>query len=183
MADPTELDLVEWEALGLTIRERRLARGLTLVGLASEVDLSQPFLSQVENGRARPSMMSLYRIAHALGTTPQAFFAGPQSAAAAPVLLRSSEVRVVDVTGQSAESSCHLLLAGEAPFHVLEFDGLPTEYLEYWEHDGFEAVYVINGDVEVDIGGKVKALATGDFISYSSRLPHRLDLHQMNEPE
>ena len=75
------------------------------------------------------------------------------------------------------------MLAGEAPFHVLEFDGLPTEYLEYWEHDGFEAVYVINGDVEVDIGGKVKALATGDFISYSSRLPHRLDLHQMNEPE
>ena len=90
MADPTELDLVEWEALGLTIRERRLARGLTLVGLASEVDLSQPFLSQVET-----------------------------------VVL----------------------------------------------------------DVEVDIGGKVKALATGDFISYSSRLPHRLDLHQMNEPE
>lgn len=174
MADMTELDTVEWEILGLAIRERRLARNLTLVALASEVDLSQPFLSQVENGRARPSMMSLYRIAHALGTTPQAFFGGPLGDLSTPVLLRSDDVRVVDVTGTAAESSCRLLLAGDAPFHVLEFDGLPSNYLDYWEHDGFEAVYVISGSVEVDVDGTVSALRAGDFLSYSARLPHRL---------
>ena len=174
MADMTELDAAEWETLGLAIRERRLARSLTLVALASEVNLSQPFLSQVENGRARPSMMSLYRIAHALGTTPQAFFGGPLGDLSTPALLRSEDVRVVDVTETPAESSCHLLLAGEAPFHVLEFDGLPSEYLDYWEHDGFEAVYVISGNVEVDVAGTVSALTAGDFLSYSSRLPHRL---------
>lgn len=174
MADITNLDSIEWETLGLAIRERRLARSLTLVALASEVDLSQPFLSQVENGRARPSMMSLYRIAHALGTTPQAFFGGPVGDLSSPALLRSRDVRVVDVTSTSTESSCHLLLAGDAPFHVLEFDGLPSEYLDYWEHDGFEAVYVISGDIEVDIAGDISTLSTGDFLSYSSRLPHRL---------
>lgn len=174
MADIADLDSIEWETLGLAIRERRLARNLTLVALANEVDLSQPFLSQVENGRARPSMMSLYRIASALGTTPQAFFGGPVGDVSAPALLRSQDVRVVDVTGTASESACHLLLAGDAPFHVLEFDGLPAEYLDYWEHDGFEAVYVIAGHIEVDIAGDVKALGAGDFLSYSSRLPHRL---------
>ena len=174
MADITNLDSIEWETLGQAIRERRLGRSLTLVALASEVDLSQPFLSQVENGRARPSMMSLYRIAHALGTTPQAFFGGPVGDVSSPALLRSQDVRVVDVTGTSTESACHLLLAGDAPFHVLEFDGLPSEYLGYWEHDGFEAVYVISGDIEVDIAGDISTLSTGDFLSYSSRLPHRL---------
>ena len=174
MADMTELAAAEWEILGLAIRERRLARSLTLVALASEVNLSQPFLSQVENGRARPSMMSLYRIAHALGTTPQAFFGGPLGDLSTPALLRAEDVRVVEVTETPAESSCHLLLAGEAPFHVLEFDGLPSEYLDYWEHDGFEAVYVISGDVEVEVDGTISQLTAGDFLSYSSRLPHRL---------
>ncbi len=169
-----DLDAIEWESLGQAIRERRRERNLTLVELAVEVGLSQPFLSQVENGRARPSMMSLYRIAHALDTTPQAFFGGPVGDLATPTLLRSDKARSLDVTSTKSESSCHLLLAGDTPFHVLEFDGLPKEFVEYWEHDGFEAIYVIDGRVEVDIDGELSRLGPGDFLSYSSRLPHRL---------
>ena len=60
-------------SVGATIRERRLAAGLTLVELAERSGLSQPFLSQVENGRAHPSMESLYRIASALGNRSIAF--------------------------------------------------------------------------------------------------------------
>lgn len=168
------LDAIEWETLGQAIRERRLARDLTLVELAAEVDLSQPFLSQVENGRARPSMISLYRIAHSLGTTPQAFFGGPVGSTAEPTLLRAGEEQVVDVTGTGSESACHMLLAGTAPFHVLEFEGLPAEFLDYWEHDGFEAIYVIDGTIEVDLDGTISSLRAGDFFSYPSRLPHRL---------
>ena len=68
MTDDVGLEPHAYETLRLAIRERRLARGLTLTTLASQAELSQPFLSQIENGRARPSMMSLYRIAYALGT-------------------------------------------------------------------------------------------------------------------
>ena len=168
------LDSIEWETLGKAIRERRLARDLTLVELAAEVDLSQPFLSQVENGRARPSMMSLYRIAHSLGTTPQAFFGGPVGTTKAPTLTRAGEETVVEVTGTAAESVCHLMLAGTAPFHVLQFEGLPSEFLDYWEHEGFEALYVIEGTIEVDLDGSLSTLGPGDFLSYPSRLPHRL---------
>lgn len=173
-ASENDLDAIEWECVGRAIRERRLERGLTLVVLAVEVGLSQPFLSQVENGRARPSMMSLYRIAHGLATTPQAFFDGPLGDLATPTLLRSEKARSIDVTGTKSEALCHLLLSGDAPFHVLEFDGLPREYLDYWEHDGFEAIYVITGKVEVDIAGELSTLRAGDFLSYSPRLPHRL---------
>ena len=174
MLDPTNLEPREWESLGLAIRQRRLGRGLTLVALATNANLSQPFLSQVENGRAQPSMMSLSRIAAALDTTPQAFFGGPLGDPSGPALLRAEEVRVVEVSSASSSSSCHLLLAGDAPFHVLEFHGLPAGYLEYWEHDGFEALYVIAGDVEVDIAGDITTLHAGDVLSYSSRLPHRM---------
>lgn len=173
-AVPLDLESVAWEALGGAIRERRLTHGLTLVDLANKVGLSQPFLSQVENGRARPSMMSLYRIAGALDTTPQALFGGPHEGVASPALVRALEARTVAVDGTAAASTCHLLLAGDAPFHVLEFVGLPPEFLAYWEHDGFEAAYVIEGDVEIDIAGEITVLRAGDFLSYPARLPHRL---------
>ena len=74
-------------SLGGAIRERRLAHNLTLVALAEQAGRSQPFLSQVENGRAKPSMDSLHRIAQALGTTPQALFS-IQPDGAPPWLIR-----------------------------------------------------------------------------------------------
>ncbi len=58
-------------ALGRAIRALRRERGMTRVQLAAAAGLSQPFLSQLELGRSRPSMRSLSRIATALGTTQQ----------------------------------------------------------------------------------------------------------------
>ena len=160
-----------WASLGTAIRERRLAGEFTLTELAERADLSQPFLSQIENGRARPSMQSLYRIATALSTTPQALFGGP-AAAAEPTLARSAdtEVATIDTDGESLR---RLLLPGDAPFHVIELVGLSAEFLEPWSHDGFEALYVIAGPVEVDVDGTISRLDTGDFLSYPARLPHR----------
>lgn len=165
----------EWQELGRAVRDRRLASGLTLVGLAARVGLSQPFLSQVENGRARPSLLSLHRIAEALASTPQALFAGTSDPEAGPVVVRADDVRIVDVgTSEPAESTCHMLLAGDAPFRLLEFDGLPSEFIEYFAHDGFEATYVIAGRVQIDVAGEITDLGPGDSISYPARLPHRL---------
>jgi len=165
----------DWTSLGGAIRSRRRARSLTMVELARRCALSQPFLSQVENGRARPSMESLLRIARALGTTPQALFTGDPTAGTSPTVVRRhvpgrSTVPVLD---RGVASAVRLLLPGDAPFHVMEFDGLPTDFLEMWQHDGFEAVYVLEGEVEVEIDGDVTTLGTGDFLSYPSNLPHR----------
>lgn len=158
-------------SVGSTIRERRLGAGLTLVELAERSGLSQPFLSQVENERARPSMESLYRIASALATTPQALFAGATTANG-PTLARAQDPAVpqIDTDGESLR---RLLLPGDAPFHVVELVGLAVEFREPWQHDGLEAIYVLHGPVEVEIDGAVTELATGDFLSYPAQLPHR----------
>jgi len=159
-------------SLGGAIRERRLANELTLVALAERSGLSQPFLSQVENGRATPSMDSLYRIASALGTTPQALFGDGNDLTRVPVAARADDpsVPAIDTAGESLR---RLLLPGGAPFHVVELVGLATDFLEGWEHAGFEALYVLAGPIEVEIDGNIVELATGDFYSYPSHLPHR----------
>jgi transcriptional regulator with XRE-family HTH domain len=159
-------------ALGGAIRVQRLANELTLVGLAERSGLSQPFLSQVENGRSTPSMDSLYRIATALGTTPQALFGDGSDRGRRPAAARADDpsVPAIDTAGESLR---RILLPGGAPFHVVELVGLATEFLEGWEHAGFEALYVLAGPIEVEIDGELVALATGDFFSYPSHLPHR----------
>jgi len=158
-------------AVGSTIRERRLGAGLTLVELAERAGLSQPFLSQVENGRARPSMELLYRIASALATTPQALFGG-SPVHNEPAIARADDPTVpqIDTDGESLR---RLLLPGDAPFHVVELVGLSLEFREPWQHEGLEAIYVLAGPIEVDIDGTVTQLATGDFLSYPAQLPHR----------
>ena len=50
---------VQAERIGARIRQLRHARGMTLVQLADKAALSHPFLSQLERGRARPSISSL----------------------------------------------------------------------------------------------------------------------------
>lgn len=160
-----------WDEVGQAIRSQRLSQSLTLVELAGRADLSQPFLSQVENGRARPSMSSLYRIATALDTTPQALFGGADSAAQ-PTLMRAADATVPAIA-TDGESLRRLLLTGGTPFHVVELVGLSTKFLEPWQHHGFEALYVLAGPIEVEVDGACNTLATGDFMSYPAQLPHR----------
>lgn len=164
----------EWEALGAAIRARRLARELTLVDLARESELSQPFLSQIENGRARPSMASLYRIARALDTTPQGLFGGSAGPSLVPMMVRADARRTTLGAEDDSGATVHLLLAGGAPFHVLEFTALPREFLEYWQHEGFEATSVLSGEIEIDLDGSISIMCAGDFVSYPASVPHRL---------
>ncbi len=152
--------------LGAEIRRRRLAAAHTLVQLAERSGLSQPFLSQVENDRAQPSMESLVRIARALETTPQSLFAPPAERASA-----TSVVRAADEAG--GVPGYRPLVSGDAPFHVVEFTALPNEFVGTWSHEGFEAAYVVSGRVEADVNGVLTELAAGDSLSYDARLPHR----------
>lgn len=62
--------------LGRRVHELRRARGHTLVQLAAHAGLSHSFLSQLERGLARPSMVPLERIARALGSSQVELLAG-----------------------------------------------------------------------------------------------------------
>lgn len=167
--DATRESLAE---LGRAIRSRRRERGLTLVALAEAVELSQPFLSQIETGRAQPSLVSLYRIAQELGTTPQAFFGGPASDVERPHIVRSGSSSPIDDVGDLVWHP-KPLVAGGAPMRVVEFEGLPRLFPEYVQHEGFEFTYVIRGVAEIDVGGDITRLGTGDSMSYLGRIPHR----------
>lgn len=65
--------------IGENVRRRRILLGFTLREVATKSKLSKGFVSQIETGRARPSVSSLQRIARALGVSVEALLVSPQS--------------------------------------------------------------------------------------------------------
>jgi transcriptional regulator with XRE-family HTH domain len=72
--------------LGDRLRNFRRQRRLSLRELAARADVSASLLSQIENGKANPSVMTLHNIAAALDIPPVYFFPSDQEAASRPAL-------------------------------------------------------------------------------------------------
>ncbi len=56
--------------VGRNAKRIRIARGLTQEELAERSGFSQQYLSDLERGRRNPTLVTLWELAQALGTTP-----------------------------------------------------------------------------------------------------------------
>ncbi|WP_309050002.1 helix-turn-helix transcriptional regulator [Streptomyces sp.] len=152
--------------VGAAVRRRRRALDLTLAEVGRRSGLSSPFLSQIENDRARPSMRSLQRIADALGTT------------AVQLLAASDETRTVDVVragddgGLDREGRVRPVVRGRHQLHALEFVGRHEADREF-RHRHDELLYVADGAVEVEADGRLHRLERGDSLLLSGGVRHR----------
>lgn len=169
-------------SLGAEIRRRRKQHGLTLANLAAQAQISHPFLSQLERGYARPSMTTLERIARALETTQVSLMlaASPPdiSYTSTPVpkgahIVRSDEGATLPQAGDKT-GYARLLVGKGAAFYPQEQVLSRRDYAEYFEHVQDEWVYVVMGEIEVDLGdGSFVGLRKGDSLYYAGGIPHR----------
>lgn len=60
--------------LGLAIAKARRAKGISQVDLSAQINMDQPNLSAIENGRQNASSLTLKKIADALGVGVKVFF-------------------------------------------------------------------------------------------------------------
>jgi quercetin dioxygenase-like cupin family protein/lambda repressor-like predicted transcriptional regulator len=174
-ADAVEVPPDDEVAAGIAaeLRRRRQAAGLSMRALAARAGMSQPFLSNLENARAMPSVATLYRIAAALGVSPRDFL--PQAATTA-LLVRAGEGPVTRV-GDEPSSATARLVAG-APGRMIEartYEVPPGAGLGGWfEHDGEDLVVVLEGELVVELGdGRRYELCAGDVLWYVASIPHR----------
>ncbi len=174
---PTDATLDQAELLGGRIRALRRDRGLTLVQLSERSGLSHPFLSQVENGRARPSFTSLDRIATALSTTQFELFAEIARAGRADELPGDDGV-VVDAGGGTtgrtyAEGSVRAFAGRPDGFTPMEITADNTAFGEYFVHPEEEFCYVLDGVAEVQIAERTITMPAGTTIYYPGGTRHR----------
>ncbi|MFF8714469.1 helix-turn-helix domain-containing protein [Streptomyces sp. NPDC015184] len=152
----------EKEALrvGAAVRRRRRSLGLTLAAVAGRSGLSVPFLSQIENERARPSARSLGLVAEALETTTARLRAAADSA------------RAVDVVRAGGSDGVRRVVRGRHQLSALEFTG-EIDLGREFQHRNDEVMYVTRGGVEVEAEGQAYRLEEGDTLFLSGGVRHR----------
>lgn len=154
--------------VGAEVRRRRRAQDKTLAELAGATGLSAPFLSQVENDRARPSMRSLQRIADALGTTAVQLLAAADGPRTVDVVRADS----ASVPEDGDRGRVRPLVRGRQQLHALEFTGRHDWQREF-RHPHDELMYVIEGAVEAEADGDRHQLGPGDTLYCSGGVTHR----------
>ncbi|MEU9581521.1 helix-turn-helix domain-containing protein [Streptomyces chilikensis] len=173
--------------VGAAVRRRRRALELTLAAVAERSGLSVPFLSQIENDRARPSHRSLEKVADALRTTAVELLAAADPACSVDVVRgegfggddpRTTGGTAGGTAGEAAgpedagEARTRTLVRGHHQMHATEFSGEYDAGREF-QHRNDELMYVADGAVEVEAEGRAYRLGRGDTLYLTGGVRHR----------
>ncbi len=186
--------------MGDRLREARQGKGMSLRALAERLGVSPSLISQVETGRAKPSVSTLYAICTELGISlDELLFTDARNGAQpAPTLPPQDQTDIV-LPGepvQRAGSRKSIRLASGVVWERLTTASIPEVdffYVTYevggassaedafQRHPGQEWGYILSGRLGVRIGFDEYVLEPGDAIAFDSTTPHRL-FNAGNEP-
>ncbi|MBF0252306.1 MAG: helix-turn-helix transcriptional regulator [Candidatus Omnitrophica bacterium] len=159
--------------VGVNIKRLREEQGLTLRSLAQRLGLSASFLSQVESGKAAPSLSTLKSISTALATTIGNLIGEDQKIVSNPVV-KVSERKHLGGIGNGVNL---FLLTSRDPNKQMEpilfklkedAESGATTY----KHFGQEFVLVLKGSIEITLNDMSYILQKGDSIYFNSSVPH-----------
>jgi quercetin dioxygenase-like cupin family protein len=167
---------IEKRSLGQRIREAREMRGLTLEDLSSRSGVSVDGLERVEANRAIPPLGQLVRLGKALEMKMGYFLSAGVDK---PMCVVRSDARpkVARHGKQRSEQYGYVYesLAPEKTNRLMEpflVTLTPTEFGEFSSHDGQEFLFVLEGEIRVQVAKEVEVLRPGDSIYYDSSRPH-----------
>ncbi len=159
----------ETPRVGARVRALRRERGLTIEQIAAATGLTKGFISQLERDRTSPSLSSIARICDALGVRLSHIFERDP----APALVRRADRPRVDTYFPT--SNFLLSSREERRFQAIESEVAPGAGAgaELYSLPGeTEFVYVLEGSLELRVGGETHVLEAGDTITYDLSKPH-----------
>ena len=157
--------------LGERLRGMRTERRLSLRHLAERSGLTASFISQVERGRASPSIASLSRLAAVLEVSVAQLF---EPAPRAGQLVRHDERRTIRLRGLGeVDEYVTADPAGTLQVAITTFEvgGRSAERPFVHESDE-ECILVLEGQLEVVVGEDRYLLEVGDAVTYSPQTAH-----------
>lgn len=168
----------EHDSVGATLRAARQARSMSLQELAAQAGVSVGMISQIERGRANPSMRVLAALRRALNISFQELFgeAGddpPDTADDPDFVRRAADRPIIDLGSLQKE----LLTSGGR--HNLQIMLLKIEpggdsgssTLAYPAEKGG---LVLSGEVVLSVNGRQAVLGAGDSFAFDSAQPHSI---------
>jgi transcriptional regulator with XRE-family HTH domain len=186
------------DGVGQRLRSERERHGVSLRELARRLAISPSALSQIETGRSRPSVGTLYAIVSELDMSLDELFGSPRAAAApvepsaaagpaqagASLVQRRDERKGIDLESGVRWERLTPTHEHDADFLyvVYEVGGASSRPGTHMRHMGREYGLVLSGRLRVTIGfDEEHELGPGDSIAFESSRPHRLE-NAGNEP-
>ena len=160
--------------IGARLRELRKDRGLSIQQLADSVSLSIGMISQIERGISAPSLRSLRLLAEALKVPVSWFFASSKRHSASRHIVRRGDrrrLRVPDVGVVQELLSPDSASAIE--IYEVSLEGGGSSGPDLYSHKGEKSGLVIEGELQLLIGGEDHLLQIGDSFHFPSTQMHR----------
>jgi len=158
--------------IGDRLKHLRINQKRTLQEIADACELSRSMISKIENNKTIPSVATLVKIAQALGTN------------ISKLLEQDTFLNAIITTKQTAEER---LTSTDKGYSIFPYG---SEYHEknmqpflfvskkgqvkphQLSHEGEEFIYIIQGEMKMQVGEVEYLLKTGDSLYFNSLLKH-----------
>lgn len=159
--------------IGPKIKTLRTDRGLSLSALGKRADVSAAAIHKIEQSGMVPTITTLLKLAGALDR-PIAYFVGEDTKEEPTLFTPASEERPIYT------SHTGIVLNGiSGPYDQFSLAGAiatvvpaATSGDKPLRHPGEELVYVLEGELEFTVDGKVYRVAPGDAIHFRAQQLH-----------
>ncbi len=176
-ADPETAErFIAEKRIGERIRRLRLKKSMGLVELGKHTGLSASFLSQLETGRVVPTLRNLARIAMVFSKDLSYFFE-TEPTAMFRVHRHKDRVRLpqtgVEPPTYTFESLAYMVPDRHMDPYFAEFMPQAGSFEpKAHVHQGFEFLYVLDGELQLRHGEHNCTLETGDAVYFDAGTPH-----------
>jgi transcriptional regulator with XRE-family HTH domain len=164
----------------IRLREARLAHGESLRGLAKRAGISPALLSQVETGKAQPSVATLFTLVNLLGISMDTVMAAdPARVEALPVndavpVQRAADNPVFKMQNGVTWERLAVDHAGVVDSYLVTYQpgaASSVDQRPMW-HPGSEFVYLLDGELTLRFDTETFDLRAGDSVNFESTRPH-----------
>ncbi|NNE24767.1 MAG: helix-turn-helix transcriptional regulator [Rhizobiales bacterium] len=162
-------------ALGKTIQRLRKAYKLSLGELSEQSGVAKSIISQIERNETNPTIGTVERLSRALDTT------------IGEVLKSDAGENFFEHQGRSGipkleseDGLCTLAIIGALDLveyvQWYDFHARPGGILESEPHQAgcVEHLFIIEGELEITVGGEVRRVTAGQSIRYAGDRPHSI---------
>jgi transcriptional regulator with XRE-family HTH domain len=176
MLSETLTTTLEGYAIGPKVRRLRLRKKLGLIQLGEHTGLSPAMLSKIERGHLFPTLPTLLRIALVFGVGLDHFFREDSDRPIHAVVRKADRIRLPDKAGRT--SPAYRFESLDYPVSDRRLNGYYAEIeaeeeaSEPHEHPGAEIIYVLRGELVVNLEGEDFALGEGDSMYFDCAHSH-----------
>lgn len=160
--------------IGERIKKSRNDKGLSLRELATKVELSASFLSQIEQGKASPSIENLKKIANSLDVKVS-YLIDDEDDTRNVEYMKKDDVRYIESRDSNTKIALLTVSNEEKNMEPILYEiGVNGESgRNAYSHNGEEFVYIIEGELIIYISDKEYKLKKGDSLYFKSSQKHR----------